>query len=64
MVVLATAAVERIAPTETEDARLEWVGIDHKGLRIHVVALDLPEAILVIHAMPVFTRSKKQDETR
>jgi hypothetical protein len=36
MVVLATAAVELVAPTETEDARLEWVGIDHMGLRIQV----------------------------
>jgi len=64
MVVLATAAVEVVAQTETEDARLEWVGIDHMGLRIHVVALDLPEVILVIHAMPVFKKIQGHGETR
>jgi hypothetical protein len=64
MMVLATAGVEHVAPTETEDARLEWVGIDHMGLRIHVVALDLPEVILVIHAMPVFKKIQRHYETR
>ena len=35
-----------------EAPRVLWVGKDSRGLELEVVALDLPEYLLVIHAMP------------
>jgi hypothetical protein len=36
-----------------------WVGKDSRGLELEIVALDLPEYLLVIHAMPrAFRRSQ------
>lgn len=38
------------------DARLEWVGIDDRGVELEILALDLAEAIIVIHVMPTALR--------
>jgi len=39
--------------------RLLWVGKDSRGLELEIVALDLPEYLLVIHVMPrAYRRSK------
>jgi len=39
--------------------RMLWVGKDSRGLELEIVALDLPEYLLVIHAMPrAFRRSQ------
>lgn len=44
---------ERPTPaTPTLDARLVWVGKDDRGIELEIVALDLPDAIVVIHVMP------------
>jgi hypothetical protein len=56
MVVLATAPVTYVGHTDEEDARLIWVGKDHRGLELSVVALDLPEQLLVIHVMPNYRK--------
>lgn len=39
------------------DARLVWIGTDDRGIELEIVALDLPDAIVVIHVMPTALRS-------
>lgn len=34
------------------DARLVWIGDDDRGVELEIVALGLPDAIVVIHVMP------------
>lgn len=41
-----------IPANERFDARLVWIGPDDRGVELEVVALDLPEEIVVIHVMP------------
>jgi len=52
MHVIATFDPIRIPATRDLDARLVWVGSDDRGIELEIVALDLPEAIIVIHVMP------------
>lgn len=37
--------------------RLLWIGVDGRGIELEIVALVLPEAIVVIHVMPTSLRS-------
>lgn len=41
----------RIPATANLDARLVWIGEDDRGVELEIVALDLPDAITVIHVM-------------
>jgi hypothetical protein len=41
------------------DGRLMWLGPDDRGLMLEVIALDLPEEIIVIHVMPYSYRGRK-----
>ncbi|MDN5789464.1 MAG: hypothetical protein L0H25_01165 [Micrococcales bacterium] len=43
------------------DARLVWIGEDDRGVELEVVALDLDEAVIVIHVMPTELR-RRSDE--
>ncbi len=52
MHVITTTEPIAIPATTTLDARLVWIGKDDRGLELAIVALDLPEAIIVIHVMP------------
>ena len=54
--VIETTEPAAIAATETYDARLVWIGADDRGVELEVVALDLPEAVVVIHVMPTSFR--------
>ena len=56
MHVIATTEPFRIPATSTLDARLVWIGEDDRGIGLEIVALDLPEAIVVIHVMPTDLR--------
>jgi len=38
--------------------RMMWIGKDSRGLEIEIVALDLPEYLLVIHVMPTSLRRR------
>ena len=38
------------------DDRLVWVGPDDRGVVLAVIAVDLPDYLLVIHAMPLAFR--------
>lgn len=49
--------INQVEPTlipanERFDARLVWIGPDDRGVELEIVALDLPEEIVVIHVMP------------
>ena len=49
--------MERVVPITVEatdefDRRLVWVGVDERGRELEIVALDLPDEVLVIHVMP------------
>lgn len=41
-----------IPATPDFDPRLVWIGPDDRGVELEIVALDLPEEIVVIHVMP------------
>jgi hypothetical protein len=42
----------RVPATRDFDARLVWIGPDDRGIELEIVALDLSDAIVVIHVMP------------
>jgi hypothetical protein len=56
MYVINTTEPVRIPATSKVDARLVWIGGDDRGIELEIVALDLPEAIVVIHVMPTDLR--------
>ena len=41
-----------IPATSAFDPRLVWIGPDDRGVELEIVALDLPDEIVVIHVMP------------
>ena len=53
MHVITTVAVPA---TEVADARLVWIGLDDRGVELEIVALDLDEAVVIIHVMPTDLR--------
>ena len=58
MHVISTTEPIRIEATEDHDARLVWVGIDDRGVDLEVVALDLADAIVVMHVMQTDLRKR------
>jgi hypothetical protein len=50
--VVDTVDPEQVPATSTADARLVWIGEDDRGVELEIVALDLPDAVVVIHVMP------------
>lgn len=49
---------DRVPADGDLDDRLLWVGPDDRGVVLEVIAVDLPDHLLVIQAMPVaFRRS-------
>ena len=57
MHVISTTAPLPIPATDDLDARLVWVGRDDRGVELEIVALDLPDAIVVLHVIPTGLRS-------
>jgi len=55
----ATGEPERVPADGDLDDRLLWVGTDDRGIVLEVMAVDLPDYLLVIHAMPVALRRKR-----
>jgi hypothetical protein len=45
-----------VPASEVADARLVWTGLDDRGVELEIVALDLPEALVVIHVMATSLR--------
>jgi hypothetical protein len=54
--VMNTTVPETVPATADFDARLLWTGTDDRGVELEIVALDLPEAIVVIHVFPTELR--------
>lgn len=46
----------RVPASADADARLVWIGVDDRGIELEIVALDLEEAVVVIHVMPTDLR--------
>jgi hypothetical protein len=46
----------RVPASADADARLVWIGVDDRGIDLEIVALDLEEAVVVIHVMPTDLR--------
>ena len=43
---------------KTEGQNLRWIGFDHKGLELEIIAVITPKYLLVIHVMPYRFRRK------
>ncbi len=56
MFVIDAVAPTWVPATRTADARLVWVGEDDRGIELEIVALDLADAVVVIHVMPTALR--------
>jgi hypothetical protein len=46
-----------VPATAAYDERLVWIGVDDRGIELEIVALALPEAVIVIHVMPTAFRN-------
>lgn len=52
-----TSTEPTVVPAEEGlDQRLVWIGEDDRGIELEIVALDLPDAVVVIHVMPTALR--------
>ncbi len=56
MHVINTADPVRISATAELPERFAYVGSDDRGVELEIVALDLPDYLLVIHVMPTHYR--------
>lgn len=56
MHVITTTEPVSVPVTDTVDARLVWIGLDDRGVELEIVALDLPDAVVVVHVMPTSLR--------
>ena len=56
MHVITTVEPERVPATDVADARLAGVGLDDRGIELEIVALDLEDAVVVLHVMPTGLR--------
>jgi len=56
MHVITTTTPEHLPAPAIADARLVWIGADDRGIELEVVALDLGDAVVVIHVMPTSLR--------
>jgi hypothetical protein len=59
MHVLSTVEPTLIPGDDEHDDRLIWLGPDERGVELEVVAIRLPELLLVIHVMPTQYRERK-----
>ena len=56
MHVIASVEPLRVPASPPSGARLVCVGIDDRGIELDIVALDLEDAVVVIHVMPTNLR--------
>lgn len=56
MHVISSTEPVQVPGSETADARLVWIGEDDRGIELEIVALDLEDAVVVIHVMPTNLR--------
>lgn len=58
--VIATTEPTAVPPAEGRDPQLYWLGLDDRGIELEIVALDLADAVVVIHVMPTTLRKGGQ----
>lgn len=56
MHVLLTVQPRELPATDDLDGRMVWVGPDDRGIELEIVAVVLPDELLVIHVMPTALR--------
>ena len=56
MHVITTVEPQVVPATDVADARLVWIGLDDRGIELEIVALDLDDAVVIIHVMPTDLR--------
>ncbi len=56
MHVITTTTPAQVPASDIADARLVWIGADDRGIELEIVALDLDDAVVVIHVMPTSLR--------
>ena len=54
--VIASTQPINVPATGQYDARLVWIGPDDRNIELEIIALDLTDAIVVIHVMPTSLR--------
>ncbi|MDQ2707446.1 MAG: hypothetical protein M3Z25_07325 [Actinomycetota bacterium] len=57
--VMDTAEPVREPGTGQQKDRLTWTGPDDRGVELEIVAVDLPDYLLVIHVMPANFRRNR-----
>lgn len=56
MHVISTTEPIEFPPNRDLLARLVWIGKDDRGIELEIVALNLPEVVVVIHVVPTNLR--------
>ena len=56
MYVIDSTEAVRVPASAGTDARLVWIGLDDRRIELEIVALDLEDAVVVIHVMPTGLR--------
>ncbi len=56
--VIKTVEPERTPGSGAKHDRLSWVGDDDRGVELEIIAVDVPEYLLVIHVMPTQYRRR------
>ena len=57
MFVIDSVAPDSVPATAGADARVVWPGEDDRGIELEIAALDLDEAIGVVHVVPTDLRN-------
>ena len=61
MSVIRTATPHYVRATDELVARRVWIGPDDRGIELEIVAIVLPDMLLVIHVMPTAYRNRKEN---
>jgi len=56
--VIDSVVPDHVPASAIADARLVWIGEDDRGVELEIVALDLVDAIVVVHVMPTALRRR------
>ncbi len=56
--VIDSVVPDHVPATATAHARLVWIGEDDRGIELEIVALDLDDAIVVVHVIPTALRRR------
>jgi hypothetical protein len=57
--VMSTVEPIYVPATDIADPRFVWIGPDDRGVELEIVAVVMPDYLMVIHAMPQTFRRKR-----